>query len=75
MLQPLSLTIQDIQADFLTVRTPDGQTWQLPTNAIHGTPKAGQELRMIAVAPFAEDAGKQAFAHSLLNELLGHSPS
>lgn len=55
----------------VTVVTTDGQTWNIPTKSIHGTAKTGQELRLIAVAPFAEDAGKQAFAQSLLNELLG----
>ncbi len=73
MLQPLSVRIQGIQDDVLTVQTPDGQIWNIPAQAVHGTAKIGQELRLIAVAPLAEDAGKQAFAHALLNELLGNT--
>lgn len=72
MLQPLSVKIQEIQNDLLTVQTPDGQTWKIPLQAVSGTAKTGQELRIIAVSPLAEDAGKQAFAQALLNELIGH---
>lgn len=72
MLHPLSVRVQDIQGDILTVQTSDGQTWHLPIQAVHGTVNIGHELRLIAVAPQAEDAGKQAFAHALLNELLGN---
>ncbi len=72
MLKPFSLQVEGIQGDIVTAISVDGQTWHLPTQAIYGTVQAGQELRLIAVAPHAEDAGKQAFAGALLNELLGN---
>ena len=75
MTNPMTLTIQEIVADVATCRTMDGQVWRIPLNAIHGTPKAGSELRLIAAASGAEDAGKTEFAHAIINELLGSTSS
>ncbi len=69
MLQPLVLRIADIKNQTVTVTTVDGQTWSLPQTAIHGQPKVGQELRLIAAVAGAEDAGTTAMARSLLNEI------
>lgn len=46
----------------------------LPRTAVMGTPRVGAELRLLAVAPGSEDAGKTEIAQALLNELIGHTP-
>ena len=69
MIQPLILRVTDIKNQTVTVTTPDGQTWSLPQTTIHGQPKIGQELRLIAAVSGAEDAGTTAMARSLLNEI------
>ena len=56
-------------------QTHDGQHWRLPLQAIQGTPKIGQEVRLVGVATGAEDAGQSAFAKALLNEILNSSSS
>ncbi len=73
MAKPLSLTVTEVTDTFILATTSDGQRLRLPKEAVHGTPKPGQDLRLLAVAIGAEDAGKTDFARSLLNELLGPS--
>lgn len=74
MLQPITLMVQDVNNSIVTVKTPDDQVWRLPLQAIHGTPSAGKELRLIVVTIGSEDAGQTAFAKAVLNELL-NSPA
>ncbi|MDO8617332.1 MAG: hypothetical protein Q7N87_00325 [Candidatus Uhrbacteria bacterium] len=75
MLQPLILTVQQINSTMIIAQTSNGERWQFPIGAVHGTPQVGQELKVIAVAVGAEDAGENAFAKTLLNEILNASPS
>ena len=70
MLQPLSLTVQNIEGTMIHAKSADGKIWILPTQSVHGTPKVGQEIRLIGVAVGAEDAGQTAFAQTLLQEIL-----
>ena len=54
---------------FLTL--PDGQTLRIPESAFHGTPIAGTEVRLLAVAASLDQDQDQAFAQRILNALLG----
>ena len=74
-MQPLTLIVQEVNQTVVTAKTPDGQVWRFPLTAVHGTPKIGQELTLVALAVGAEDAGQSAFAKTLLNEILNSSPS
>jgi hypothetical protein len=71
MLNPMRLTVQTIKSDLAIAKTADGQIWEIPLTAIHGSVKIGQELRFIGVGVGSENSGQTAFAQSLLNELLG----
>lgn len=66
----LRATIRVIEGDRLTVALEDGQTLTVPASACEGKPTVGAEVRMIVTAPAAEDAGRQALAKELLNEIL-----
>lgn len=68
--KPYSVHLEQTSEKTITVRTPDGQTWTVPIDAVYGKPKAGQELRVMIVSPGAEDIGQTAFATAVLNELL-----
>jgi hypothetical protein len=71
MSQPLKATIQAIEGDLAHVLLEDGQMIRLPLKYIEGTPKVGAEALLILAIPGGEDAGRQAMAHHILNELLG----
>ncbi len=73
MLKPLTLIVQEMTETTVTLKTPDGHDWHLPLQAIHGSPKIGQEVQLIGVAMGALDAGESAFAKTLLNEILNSS--
>lgn len=75
MLNPLTLTVETIQGNIIQAKSADGKSWSLPSDSIHGTPKPGQEIRLIGVTVGAEDIGTSAFAHSLLQEILGGKTS
>ncbi len=68
------MTVTDQNDSSVTGKTADGQTLRLPLTAVDGTPKIGQELKLIAVLPGSEDAGKTELARSLLNALLEAKP-
>ena len=74
MTQPLRLTVRSVEGERLTAETERGEAWTLPLSAVHGTPRPGMELRVIAAAAGSEDAGKTELARSILNELLGPNP-
>ncbi|MSR84853.1 hypothetical protein EXS71_00185 [Candidatus Uhrbacteria bacterium] len=71
MLNPLTLTVENIQGNIINAKSADGKTWSLPMETVHGTPKPGQEIRLIGVTVGAEDIGTSAFAQTLLQEILG----
>lgn len=70
-MSPLTLTVNTITGATVTAASSDGRVFTLPLECVYGTPKPGQELRLIAAAPGSEDLGRTAFAHALLTELLG----
>ncbi len=71
MLNPWALTTQEVREQTVVARSADGQTVEIPKQAIFGTPKVGQELRCVATAPGNEEAAEAAFAQRIVNELLG----
>jgi len=70
MLNPLSLTVIELKDGTVRAKTADGKIIELPKDALYGSPKAGQTIRLIGVAAGSEDLGQTAFAQRLLNELL-----
>ncbi len=75
MLKPLTLIVQEMTETTVTVQTPDGQHWCLPLESVHGSPKIGEDVRLIGVAMGALDAGESAIGKTLLNEILNASAS
>jgi hypothetical protein len=71
MSEPIKATIQSIEGDLIQVSLSDGQTLRLPLKYFEGTPKVGAEALLIIAVPGSEDAGRQAMAHHILNQLLG----
>lgn len=53
-----------------TLEFEDGQMLTVPLTAIEGQPKSGMEVALVVAALGAEDAGRQAIARDLLNNLL-----
>lgn len=66
----LKATIDAIDADIVTIRTMDGQTIKTSIDAIHGTPKIGNEIRILFSTGMADQAETQDLARALLNELI-----
>ena len=70
MITPMSLTVQTISDDIVTLASSDGQTFRLPSSAIHGAVKVGMEVKLIAAAIGSPDGGTTEFARAVLQELL-----
>ncbi len=75
MSSPIKGTVQDVQNDVCVVVLEDGQTVRLPMSAIEGSAKVGSDVFVMAVVPGGEDAGRQAVAQHLLNEIIGSKKS
>ncbi|HEU0051441.1 MAG TPA: hypothetical protein VFQ60_05310 [Patescibacteria group bacterium] len=73
-MHPLSLAILDIQGEFVTAKTQDGQTWRIPTKAISGRPNVGQSIRFIGSVE-TDGALEGSLARALINELLEKNPT
>ncbi|HWQ99250.1 MAG TPA: hypothetical protein VN397_00180 [Candidatus Methylomirabilis sp.] len=71
MATPLKAAVQTVEGDWIKVALEDGQTLRIPASACEGTPKPGADVRLIAAVLGSEDAGRQALAHHILNQLLG----
>jgi len=67
----LTAKVTSIEGDRIVVELEDGQTLRVSKDACEGTATVGAEVRMIVAVPAAEDAGRQALARELLNEILG----
>jgi len=72
---PFSLTVKNVSASTIKAEASNGALIEIPTSAIHGLPKEGETIRLIAVAANAEESGSKTFARTLLNELLADSSS
>ena len=72
MATPLRATIQSVEGDWVNVTLEDGQVLRLPVSACEGMPKLGADVRLIAAVLGSEDAGRQALAQHILNQLLGN---
>ena len=71
MAQPMmKAKVMKIQEQTVTLQLPDGQLLALPSKSVEGECKPGQEVAIVAAVLGAEDAGRQALARHLLNELL-----
>ncbi|MFA5935976.1 MAG: hypothetical protein WC787_03950 [Patescibacteria group bacterium] len=66
----LRATVESIQNDRATVVFEDGQKLVVGVSSLEGIPKQGSDVRVIVTVPSAEDAGRQALARELLNEIL-----
>ncbi|GMU25192.1 hypothetical protein KJZ71_02135 [Patescibacteria group bacterium] len=75
MKTPLKAVVTAAQNGIIQMKLEDGQTVRIPETACEGTATEGLELRLMVVAPGSEDAGRQAIAKSVLNELLRTNPS
>jgi preprotein translocase subunit YajC len=67
----LHAKVTSIEGDRIVVELEDGQTLRLSKDACEGKATVGAEIRIIVTVPGAEDAGRQALARGLLNEILG----
>jgi hypothetical protein len=70
-MSPLTATVRQIDGNVALLELEDGQSLRLPLTVLEGTPKPGSVVRLLAVTHGGEDAGRQAIAKHLLNELLG----
>lgn len=68
---PIKATVRDIQAETATIQLDDQQILRVPLSAVEGNAKVGADALILIIAPGGEDAGRQAVAKHLLNELLG----
>lgn len=62
--------VQKIEGTRVTLALSDGQILTASLSDIEGLPKLGSEVRIIITNPGSEDAGRQALARGLLNEIL-----
>ncbi len=70
MTTPIKVTVLEVGAESLIVKTPDGQKWRLPVSSIHGKAAVGQIVRLIGVADASIKNEDASLAKALLNELL-----
>lgn len=61
-----------VEGDRVTLTLADGQKLIVPLAECEGTPTVGASVRLIVAVLGTEDAGRQALARDLLNELLRH---
>ena len=62
--------VDSVSSDAFVASASDGTRLTLPLTAVYGTPTVGKDVRVIAVAPSAEDLPRTVLAQTLLNELL-----
>jgi hypothetical protein len=70
MSTPLKGNIVSIEGETATLRLDDGGEFRVPVRACEGIPTVGRVAHIIIAIQGSEDAGRQALAREVLNELL-----
>lgn len=70
MNQSLQATVQSLAGEQVTLEVSDGQKLVVPISACEGMPVVGSSVRLVVAVLGSEDAGRQALARELLNDIL-----
>lgn len=66
----LTWIVERIEGETVYIKTEAGERLSLALSDIQGTPAAGSNLRILAIAEGTKNAGASELARTLLNEIL-----
>lgn len=69
---PISATVKATEEADVLLELEDGRIIRMPKQACEGSFEVGADVRIVAVVPGGEEAGKRGIAAHMLNELLGN---